>query len=153
VGVTITSSFSTIANSIAGLNISGVTIKDIDEVPQSAQMLCPLLIPRPNDYITELTATRQSFGGGGSAKLNLSYTLNYVYLHAETGSGISQLDIYSGMITKLSAIIVAILTNDAITGLVDLELQTITDIGTIQDPSGNNYWGAIFALKVLEFAQ
>ncbi len=150
--MTVTSAFSTIANSIAALSVSGVTIKDIDEIPQSAALLCPVLIPQPNDFVTDFEASFQSLGSNGTAKIDLTYTLNYVYLHCEAGSGISAFDIYSGLITNLSAILVAVLSNDAITGLVDMKPR-IGSIGVIEDPSGNRYWGVMLSLSILEYAQ
>lgn len=151
--MTVASALSTITNSIAALVITGVTIKDIDEIPQSASMLTPLLIPQPNDFVTDFAVTFQSFGSNGTAKMDMDYSLNYVYLHAEAGSGIGTFDVYSGLITKLSAIIVAILSNDAITGLVDMQLGGIGNIGIIEDPSGNQYWGVLFSFRIKEFAQ
>ena len=150
--MTVASALSTITNSIAALSISGVTIKDIDEIPQSAALLCPLLIPQPNDFVTDVNVEFQSLGSNGTAKIDLSYTLNYVYLHAETG-GVGTFDAYSGLITKLTAIIVKIMSNDAVSGAVDLRLQSVGNIGVIQDPAGNNYWGVLFSFRVLEFAQ
>lgn len=150
--MTITSAFATIANSIAALSISGVTIKDIDEIPQSARLLTPLLIPQPNDYVTNFEAEFQSFGSNGTPKIDLNYSLNYLYLHCEAGSGLSTFDVYGGLMTKLSAILVAILSNDAITGLVDMKPQ-IGQIGIITDPSGIEYWGITFSLRILEYAQ
>lgn len=151
--MTITSAFSTITNSIAALTISGVTIKDIDEIPDSARMLCPVLIPQPNDFVTNFVPSVQTLGSNGGAKLNFEYDLNYVYLHAEAGSGIGALSIYSGLITKLSAILVAIASNDAITGLVDLQTSSIGNIGIIEDPSGKQFWGVMLSFRVLEYAQ
>ena len=148
----VTSAFSTIANSIAALAISDVSIKDVDEIPQSAAMLCPVLLPQPTDFVTDFEPTFQSFGSGGTAKIDLNYSLNYVYLHCVAGSGLSQLDIYAGLMRNLSAILVALLSNDAVTGLVDMK-PDIGNIGVIEDPSGNQYWGVLFSLRILEFAQ
>jgi hypothetical protein len=150
--VTITSAFTTITSSIAALSISGVTIKDVDEIPQSARLLCPVLLPQPNDFVTDFAPTFQTFGSNGTPKIDLEYTLHYVYLHCEAGAGLSQLEIYSGLMTKLSAILVALLSNDAVTGLVDMKPE-IGNIGVIEDPTGTQYWGILISLRILEFAQ
>jgi len=150
--MTVSSAFQTITNSIAALSVSGVTIKDIDEIPQSGRLITPVLFPRPNEFVTEFEPTFQSFGSNGTAKIDLGYNLHYVYLHAEAGTGIGAFDAYNGMITKLSAILVALLSNDALTGLVD-QKPIIEGMGVIEDPSGVEYWGIMFALRVLEFAQ
>jgi hypothetical protein len=151
--MTITSALVTVADSISKLVVTGITIKDIDEIPDNAAMLCPILIPQPNGYISDISVEFQSFGSNTGAKIDMDYTLNYVYLHCQAGLGLGTFSIYSGLITKLAAIIVAILSNDAITGLVDMQLQNIGNIGVIDDPAGNQYWGVLLSFRVKEFSQ
>lgn len=148
--MTIVSSISTVANSIAGLTISGVTIKDIDQIPDSARLLCPLLIPRPNNYLTDISVNFDTFGSNGTAQISTSYTLNYVFIFCEVG-GISSFDAFAGLVTKLSAILVAINSNDTITGAVDMKVNSVGDIGVITDPAGIEYWGLEFSMRVLEY--
>lgn len=149
--MTVSIGLATVADSISNLSISGVTIKDIDQIPDSAAMLCPLLIPQPNGFVSDINPEFQSFGSNAAQKMDLSYTLNYLYLHAEVGSGINSYLIYSGLITKLIAIIAAIMSNDKITGLVDMKLQSVSQIGVITDPSGAEFWGIQFSFRVLEY--
>ncbi len=151
--MTVTVSFPTVANSIAGLSVSGVNIKDIDEIPDSANGLCPLLMPSPNNFISEIAPTRESFGGGGTALMNFSYVLNYVYLHCEVGSGINAYAPYAGLMTNLKAIIEKIMTSDNITGAVDMELGGISNVGIVTDPTDTLYWGVQFSFRVKEHAQ
>jgi hypothetical protein len=143
----------TIATSIAGLTVSGVTLKDITSIPDSAKMLCPIIIPQPNGYMSGTKVTFKTFGSMGTAKLDMEYDLNYVYLHCEVGSGINAFAPYGSLITNLSAILVTIMCNDTIDGLVDMTLGNLGDVGIINDPVGNSYWGVLFSLHVLEFAQ
>lgn len=151
--MTIAVNFATVTNSIAALVVSGVTIKDIDEIPDAANMLTPIMFPQPNDFITDIQPEFVSFGSNGTAKINMSYTLNYVFLECEAGSGVSAFAGYSGLITHLMAIMVTMLSNDAITGAVDNVPQSITSIGVVQDPAGNEYWGALLSFRILEFVQ
>lgn len=150
--MTITSTISTVADSIAGLTISGVTIKDIDQIPDTARMLCPLLIPKPDNFVTDLSVSFETFGSNGGAKINTNYTLNYVFLFCEVG-GMGAFAAFSGLVSKLSAILVAINSNDAITGAVDMKINSIGNIGVITDPAGVEYWGLEFSLRVLEYTQ
>jgi hypothetical protein len=150
--MTITSTISTVADSIAGLTISGVTIKDIDQIPDTARMLCPLLIPKPDNFVTDLSVSFETFGSNGGAKINTNYTLNYVFLFCEVG-GMGAFAAFSGLVSKLSAILVAINSNDAITGAVDVKINSIGNIGVITDPAGIEYWGLEFSLRVLEYTQ
>jgi len=149
----ITSTISTVADSISNLSVSGVTIKDIDQIPESAAMLCPLLIPQPDNFVTDLSVSFETFGSNGSAKINTNYTLNYVFLFCEVGSGLGAFAAFSGLVAKLSAILVAINSNDAITGAVDVKINSIGNIGVITDPAGNEFWGLMFSLRVLEYSQ
>jgi hypothetical protein len=148
----VTSAFATIANSIAALAIPGVSIRDIDEIPQAATAQTPVLIPQPNGFVTNFEPTFKSFGSNGTAAIDLEYDLNYVYLHCELGSGLSQLEMYAGLMRNLTAILVTLLSNDSIAGAVD-QKPRVGEIGPIEDPSGNQYWGVMFSLHILEFAQ
>lgn len=149
----ITSSIATVADSISNLSISGVTIKDIDQIPDTARMLCPLLIPQPANFVTDLSVSFETFGSNGGAKINTSYTLNYVFLFCEVGSGIGAFAAFAGLISKLQSILVAINSNDAISGAVDMKINSIGNIGVITDPAGNEFWGLEFSLRVLEYSQ
>jgi hypothetical protein len=143
----------TIADSIAGISISGVTVKDIDGIPDRAELTTPIMFPQPNGYVSGLAAERTTFGINGAGKTDLTYSLNYVYLHCKDGSGLGTFAIYSGLITKLAAIITAILSNDTITGAADVNIGNIGDIGIIDDPAGHKYWGVLFSLEVTEYIQ
>jgi hypothetical protein len=151
--MTVTCSVNTVATAISGLTVSGVTIKDITAIPDSAKMLCPVLIPQPNDYMSGTKMTFETFGSMGTAKMNMEYDLNYVYLHCEAGSGINAFAPFSDLMTKLASILVVIMSNDKVNGLVDLQLQNVGNIGIINDPAGNSYWGVLLSFHVLEFAQ
>lgn len=143
----------TVANSIANLSISGVTIRSVDNIPQAGQLVTPILFPQPNGFISDILPETRSLGLGTTAAIDFNYTLNYVFLFAELGSGLSQLDPYSPLIQKLELIWETILTNDVVTGLVDLKLNGVQGLGEVEDPAGNKYWGALFSLRCLEFAQ
>lgn len=151
--MTVSINFETVTNSIAALSISGVTIKDIDEIPEDAAMLTPILFPQPSGFITDIAPSFETLGSNGAAKMNLEYTLNYVYLHAPVGNGINAFAPYAGMITKLAAIFVAIMSNDAITGLVDLKLNALPNLGVVASPNEVDYWGALISLRVTEYVQ
>jgi hypothetical protein len=143
----------TVADSIAEINISGVTIKSLENIPQSGTLIMPVLFPQPNGFISDIEVSRESFGGGTTAAMNFMYTLHYVFLFSELGSGLSQLDPYSPLIEKLETIWEKIAETDTVTGLVDMQLAGVETLGQVEDPSGNQYWGALFSLRCLEYAQ
>ena len=151
--MTVVCNVNTVATSIAGLTVSGVTIKDLNAIPDTASMLTPIVFPQPNGYMTNVAMTFESFGSNGAAKMNFEYDLNYVFLYAEVGSGINAFAPYSGLMTKLALILVTIFSNDAISGLVDMKLGSVGNVGVIADPTDKNFWGVLFTLHVLEYSQ
>jgi hypothetical protein len=151
--MTVTVNFATVANSIADIHFEGITVKDIDEIPEAGTLQTPVLFPQPNDFITDVQASFETFGSGGMSKMNLQYTLNYVFLLNELGGGISSFDNYTRLISSVASIVKTIMSNDAVTGAVDIQLNGIPSLSPITDPSGNQFWGCLLSFRVLEFVQ
>jgi len=143
----------TVADSIADISISGVTVKNTSNIPQSGQLVLPILFPQPSGFVSDIVVENQSVGPNTSAAIDFSYTLHYVFLFQELGSGVSQLDPYQPLLEKLELILEAILENDAVTALVDMRLNGVDGLGQVEGPDGVQYWGALFSLRCLEFAQ
>ena len=142
----------TIADSIAAVSVSGVTIKDLNEIPEAVTLRdCPVLFPRPDGFVTDLAVKRDSFGTGAVAKMTVTYILTYTFCHAPIGSGRGLFDVYDNMIANAFAIIDAIITNDTVTGLVDLQVDDALNFGPVEDPSGNVFHGCEIQLYVMEF--
>ena len=142
---------STIADSITNIVVSGLTIKDINQIPTSViQRDCPLMIPSPEDYVSNFTVQVDSFGTGSQRKMTLTYQLNYILVFAEVGIGRTNvLDAYSGMLTKACAFLDAFYALDNLTGAVDFDAElgnpSITEI------SGKSFHSIDIRLIVKEF--
>lgn len=154
--MTITINIETIATAISQLNISGVRIIDIDNIPDTARLLCPVMIPNvdnPAGFWTDIQMTRASTGGAGSALMDLTYNLHYIYLHCEAKSGTNNYSTHASAIHSLTNILKAIFENDDIDGAVDMVINNIGGVGVFKDPAGIEYVGVMFSLKVTEFIQ
>ena len=92
----------TIANAIAALSVTGLSIKDIDEIPPQADQSISTLIPLP-DYMTDFEVEIDSFGGGSTAKMTVWYTLGYRLLYKPVGAGLD-LEYYDNMIALAAAL-------------------------------------------------
>jgi len=143
--------FSTVADAIGKLSVSGVTMRDIDQIAASVVMAPATFAPKPGGYITNLGVEVDSFGGGSTRMMTLTYTLNYTYYHCQIGS-VLDFGSYSAMVTNIAAILVALLTNDTVTGAID-QLPRMSDIGPVLDPAGNQYHGCIFSLDITEYVE
>ena len=144
----------TVADSIAALNVSGVNVRDIDQIPESALPILPVLYLRPNEFITNLKWSRETYGTDATAAMNLTYVLHYHYLHAVVGSAGSLLSVYSGLITNLIKILKAIFEDSNPDGAVDMTLVSISSVGVLTDPAGEvKYHGVEISLQVTEYIQ
>jgi hypothetical protein len=159
--MTIAISYETIATAISNLTIVNgeaggpvnITIKDLNAIPTSARGLCPILFPNPVMPVSEIRPLRVTTGGAGSALMNLTYKLNYIYLHTEASAGISGFEGEIGCVRNLFLIVKSILENDNITGAVDVTFSGLDKIDNIQDPSGRQFLGVMFSIEVTEFVQ
>ena len=142
----------TTANSIAAVVISGVTVRDVDEIPQSAQMICPILFPQPEAWLSDVTQGAKAVSVADGGQSDFTYILHYVFLLCEAGSGVDQTDPYGNLVSKLKTVINTILDDDTLAASVEISLNGMDGIGIVQDPSGNNFWGALLAFRVLEYA-
>lgn len=140
----------TVADSIAGLSISGVTVKDINELSASWKSLPNVLYPRPDNFVTNMSLTQAELT---KQKFDLRYTLNYRFLHVQLGNDAVLFATYPTLIAKIVLIINAIITNHNLTGAIDVSFGGITALGPLPDPAGNVYHGADFQINILEFLE
>jgi len=141
----------TIATSIAALSVSGLTIKDLATIRETITARdCPILFPSPADFMTGLTVTRQSMNGD---RKDIGYTLNYVFLYAPVNATNGLYTLYQSMVIMACAIWDAIISNDAVSGSIDITPIAPPSFGIVQDPAGKEYFGATLQFQVLEFSE
>ena len=134
---------------ITNMDISEVSIYGIENIPENCIGSTPLLAPRPDDFITDLTFTRESMGAG--EMMNIEYVLHWQYLHAPMGSNNDLFETYNGMIENLAKIIEGISEITSLTGGVDLVIDGIEKIAVIKDITGNEFHGVELSIRVTEF--
>jgi len=142
----------TITNSITGLSITGLTIKDVDEIPQAViNRDCPLLVPDPANFVTGFEVVRDSLGAGSDCKYTAEYMLNYILLYAVVGAGrTTVLEKYSGMVSMAFAFYDAVLSSSSITGAVDFEPGAVNRFDIITW-GGTDFHTCSVGLNVKEF--
>lgn len=140
----------TVATNIAGLTVTGVTLKALNAIPEGVDPRdCPVIYPKPDGFMSALEVEVNSFGSS-AAKKTVTYTLAYMYLHSAIGEGRGLFDVYEDMVSKVTAFIDAVLANDAITGCVDITQSGITAFGPVADPAGGIFHGAQLSFVVTE---
>lgn len=140
----------TIADSITHLTVAGLTIKDVDQIPEQADVRGHTIYPEPLNFVTDFTPTRDTFGGA-SAMWTVEYTLNYTLCYIPVGSERMGLDKYASMTALAFAFIDAVLAVGVLSGAVDIQPGGLSEFGVVSDPSGNAWQGCKIALRVKEF--
>lgn len=143
---------STVADSISKLSVTGVTIKDLNEIPTEVlKRDCPTVYPKPDGFLSNFEPESVSMSSGTSVQLNVTYTLTYRFLHSPLGSDRGLFGVYQDMVNKTTAFLDKIIISDTITGLVDLQIADVSEFGPVSDPAGNMFHGCDISLDVLEF--
>ena len=142
----------TILDSIKALSVSGVTIKEMSEVPEKLNTRdCPCLFPKPTGFITDLTVTPQAFGDPGTRMYNVEYNLHYLYAHAQVGTDRRLATVIDAALVKIFLIVDAIIAADNLTGTVEFQAQNFDSFGPIVDPSGQTFVGCELTFHVTQF--
>ena len=142
-----------ICNSIAGLSVTGVTLRDLDEIPEAVDPAdCPILFPEPDGFLSNIGVVPVSLSTGESRQADVTYNLRYTFLHSVAGEGAGLFDVFPDMIAKVVLILNEVLTNDTITGLQDFQVVEITNFGPVSDPAASRtFHGTQFVFSILEF--
>lgn len=147
-----TLSINIITNSIAALTVTDVTIKDVDEIPDSIDTNdCPMVFPNPDGFVSDFELERMAMSSGASNVWDVRYTLTYRFCHSEIGTGLGLFDVYDDMVDKVQDFVDKMMVSDTLTGAVDIEVDDISTFGPVSDPAGKSFHGCDIALRILEF--
>lgn len=150
--MTVSLALATVADSISKISITGVTVKDANELSASWKALPNVLYPRPDGFVTNFRFKVDSYGINGAEKGTFTYTLTYRFLGTAVGNAGTFGTAYNDALSKIIAIVNAVVADDTITGATkDFRLGTVTNIGPLPDPAGNVFHGADITFLVEEF--
>lgn len=148
-----TLSAATNATAIAALTVTGVTIKDADEIPEKVNARdCPVLFPDPNNWLgganMEPGDGPSSFGTADMRYWLINRQYRYIYLHEAVGATRGLKDVISAMAEKVDLLIEAMCELD-VSG-VDVQTVTTSDFGVLEDPAGNGFFGCSVTVTLRE---
>ena len=139
-----------IADSISQISVSGVTVKDVDQIMPTWESTPNVLYPKPDGWISNFNVDFKSILQGTSAAMDIGYTLTYRFLGTEVGDLSTFPVAYANIVTKLVLILNALLALDApYSGRVELIVGGV-NIGPMIDPAGNQFHGADITLNIKE---
>lgn len=141
----------TICTAISNLNVPGVEIKNLYEVPEAVDERFPTLYPEPSGFVSEFTVTKNSFGTGMTAMMTVTYNLTYTFCFAPVSSERTIFVKWAEMVEKAFRIYDTIIAACPLAGSVETELQNVFEFGPVSDPAGNTFHGCKFIIHVTEF--
>ena len=139
-----------VAAAIAALTIQGITIFDLPNMkPALTDRDCPMLGPSSNNpsFLTDWQARRITMQGNWSN----SYTLNYTLFQAPVGTDRGLFAKYPDMIENARKIVEAFQAITKVDGCKNIVLLGMPAFGQVFDASGQQFHGATFALRIIEF--
>jgi hypothetical protein len=146
-----TINFTTVTNAIEALSIAGVTVLDIDEIPDTLGLDNHVLAPMPAGFVSNFAITRDE---QSAQLLTLDYTLTYRYYHTRIAGGLGGLfATYSGLVANAAAILLACASKTVLSGALDSGMPSIANMGPVTDPSGNAYHGFDVIFQIKQFLE
>jgi len=145
-----------IITAIAALSVTmknGKTLKILkaSTIPESAANLGAVLFPKPDGFITNLSAAPQTYGSNGAERIDVTYTMTWVFCDIPGGAGRAIGDNYTVLVYDVIQILNALITHDAISSGCDMRVQNVGNFGIVYDPGGRAYYGTEIELVVREF--
>jgi len=146
-----TVNIATIATSIAAYDVTGVDIKDIDKIPEAVtDRQCPIMFPDPDNFVTGFELSRESYGTDSTAKKDVKYTMNYLFLYCPVGATRTLAAAEDKLYTKAAAILDAFADDSNPSGAIDA-VPVLGNAGVLQGPNGDNFFGCRIAINILTF--
>ena len=139
-----------VAAAVAALTIQGITIFDLPDMkPALTDRDCPLLGPSANNpsFLTDWDPRRITMQGNHSNK----YTLNYTLYQAPAGADRGMFAQYPVMVENARRIVEAFQAITKVDGCKSIVLAGMPAFGQVFDASGQQFHGATFALRIIEF--
>lgn len=135
-----------IADAISNTSISGVTVKDKDQVAASWESAPDVLYPNPENWISNFTPVYDVTGNLETA----AYTMNYRLLTTLVGDFATFPAAISDLVDKISLVLGALVdVINPYSANVEMKISGVST-GPKEDPAGNMYHGADISLAIEE---
>lgn len=147
-----------IATAIASLSVSGVSMKDIDEIPKAVSIDdCPIFFPHPDEWYsgTNSVETPGNFVGQATV-FDAVRRFRYIYLHDLSTAAKPLSVVLAPMADKTDLIYSAIASLNAQAGVLTVQSISISNFGEIVAPAvgtstvRNVFYGCFVDIEILE---
>ena len=154
---TLTASIAALTITVTNARGSSVTL-NIDDLSglqkrvKVNQQDCPLLMPRPDNFVTDFSVMRDTMGADAALK-TAAYTLNYIFYYSPIAQGVGIFEKYDEMVTAAAVILNHLATNTALSGSTDILPASVPAFGAMPDATGTLFHGCEIALRVMQYME
>ena len=140
----------TVAETIAAIEVDGLLIRDVDDIPAEVGLRQSLLIPHPN-YVSDFVMERAAY----DVLIDVTYTLNYRLCYQAVGAERAMtITVWGGLASMVSQIWDAFLSigvfNTDHNEIVEVIPLAPSNMGIVNDPSDRAFYGCDLAFQVKE---
>ncbi len=151
--MTVTLHVRDVLTDLATIAVTGLTVCDIDEIPDAADERRSYFIPSPSapSFVTDFSITHVTYGQSTAAQ-DARYTLNYKLLYKPVGEGRGIKDVTPGLMNMAADIVEAIQNKVTVNGAVTWKAR-LGEAVLVTDPIGTTWDGWAISVEVLDFIQ
>lgn len=155
--------WTTVATSIAAQSISvtkpdgstgTLTIKDISAIPVSINVQdAPMLVPKPNQFITNMVVKRDSYGSDAALK-SIDYDMTYQLFYCSVGKGKDWMTQYGNCVTCTQQIITYFATHsNDVSGAQDILPKNIPGFALLSVGDNVEFHGCEITFHVMQYLE
>lgn len=137
-----------------GGTVGPVKIRDTNVIPTGVNREdCPVLAPRPMNFVTNFGITRQTFGADSALK-DVNYTLNYLFYYFPVAAGTLLFEKYDDMVTAAMVVLNYIATHTSpLLGTTDILPGDIPAFGEVVDAANKSFHGCTMTFRVIQYME
>src|SRR3990167_773588 len=140
-----------LAGAIADLVVTGLTIRDLDNVPQAITARdCPMIYPVPEKFLFLEEAQQLTFGP--TALWAYTYAINYRYVFGPVGNERNQSKTLPSAVTGYVNFIKVVSRNAQLLKNLHVKPGDTPEWGVLTDSSGQQFQAADLLLRVVEYS-
>lgn len=146
-----TISANALAEAISDLVVTGVTIFDLDHIPQAIDpRRCPQVYPVPETFLKLDDSVQISFGP--AALWMYTYTATFRFVQAPVGKERKVAKLLPSQVNGYVAFIKAVTRNAQILGAAHVRPSNTPQWGVLEDSSKAQFNAADLALQIVEYS-
>jgi hypothetical protein len=138
-------SWADVFSGLAAWTITGVTMRDLDEIPEVAAAAdCPMMFPVPRGFY----GSRGEPQGFTTGKIEDSMVVDHICLYKPQGLGMGAREIYPALIALMDLYVSELAGDPTVGGYCSQKAVILDKEFPLVDWAGRKYWGFQYVLRL-----